>query len=100
MLNFKPAFSLSSFILIKRLFSSSSLSAFREVSSAYLRLLIFSPKILILACDIMSISISISISISPLSRCLTHKSILFALEEERVVLGSGDALSLSFGAFR
>ena len=41
MLSFKPAFSLSSFTFIKRLFSSSSLSAIRVVSSAYLRLLIF-----------------------------------------------------------
>ena len=40
MLSFKPAFSLSSFIFIKRLFSSSLLSALRVVSSAYLRLLI------------------------------------------------------------
>ena len=37
----KPALSLSSFTLIKRLFSSSSLSAIRVVSSAYLRLLMF-----------------------------------------------------------
>ena len=48
MLNFKPAFSLS-FTFIKRLFSSSSLSAIRVVSSAYLRLLIFLPKTLITA---------------------------------------------------
>ena len=41
MLSFKPTFSLSSFTFIKRLFSSSSLSAIRVVSSAYLRLLIF-----------------------------------------------------------
>ena len=41
MLSFKPTFSLSSFTLIKRLFSSSLLSAIRMVSSAYLRLLIF-----------------------------------------------------------
>ena len=41
MLSFKPAFSLSSFTFIKRLFSSSSLSAIRVVSSTYLRLLIF-----------------------------------------------------------
>ena len=41
MLSFKPAFSLSSFIFIKKLFSSSLLSAFRAVSSAYMRLLIF-----------------------------------------------------------
>ena len=45
--SFKPTFSLSSFI--KRLFSS-SLSAIRVVSSAYLRLLIFLPEILIPAC--------------------------------------------------
>jgi len=38
MFSFKPAFSLSSFTFIKRLFSSSSLSAIRVVSSAYLRL--------------------------------------------------------------
>ena len=47
MLSFKPTFSLSSFTFIKRLFSSSSLSAIRVVSSAYLRLLIFLPEILI-----------------------------------------------------
>ena len=41
MLSFKPAFSLLSFTLISRLFSSSLLSAFRVVPSAYLRLLIF-----------------------------------------------------------
>ena len=40
-LNFKSVFSLSSFTFIRRLFSSSSLSAIRVVSSAYLRLLIF-----------------------------------------------------------
>ena len=39
MLSFKPTFSLSSFTFNKRLFSSSSLSAVRVVSSAYLRLL-------------------------------------------------------------
>ena len=50
MLSFKPTFSLSFFTLIKRLFSSSSLSAIRVVSSAYLRLLIFLPAILIPAC--------------------------------------------------
>ena len=46
----KPTFSLSYFTFIKRLFSSSSLSAIRIVSSAYLRLLIFLPAILIPAC--------------------------------------------------
>ena len=47
MLSFKPACSLSSLTLIKRLFSSSSLSAIRVVSSAYLRLLIILSAILI-----------------------------------------------------
>ena len=49
-LSFRPAFSLSSFTFIKRLFSSSSLSAIRVVSSAYVRLLIFLLAILIPAC--------------------------------------------------
>ena len=43
---FKPAFSLSSFPFIKKFFSTSSLSAIRVVSSAYLRLLIFFQTIL------------------------------------------------------
>ena len=47
MLSFKPSFSLSSFTFIKRLFSSSSLSAIKVVSPAYLRLLIFLLTILI-----------------------------------------------------
>ena len=49
MLSFKPTFSLSTFTFIKRLFSSSH-SAIRVVSSAYLMLLIFLPAILIPAC--------------------------------------------------
>ena len=48
---FQVSFSLSSFILIKPLLSSSSLSAIRVVSSAYLRLLIFLLAVLIPACD-------------------------------------------------
>ena len=51
---FKQTFSLSSFIFIKRLFSSFSLSAIRVVSSAYLRLLIFLRAILIPACFFQS----------------------------------------------
>ena len=54
MLSFKPAFSLSSFTLIKRLFSSFLLSAIRVVSSEYLRLLIFLQIILIPACAFSS----------------------------------------------
>ena len=48
-LNFNPTFSFL-FTFIKRLFSSSSLSATRVVSSAYLRLLIFLLAILIPTC--------------------------------------------------
>ena len=57
MLSFKPVFSISSFTLIKRLFSSSSLSAIRVVliSSAYLKFFIFLPAILGPACDSSSL---------------------------------------------
>jgi len=44
MLSIKPTFSLSTFTYIKRLLSSSSLSAIRVVSSAYLRLWYFSQQ--------------------------------------------------------
>ena len=53
MLSVKPASQVSSFTFIKRIFSSSLLSAVRVVSSAYLRL-IFLPTILIPACDSFS----------------------------------------------
>ena len=52
---FEVNFSLSSFTF-KSLFSSSSLSAIRVVSSAYLKLLIFLPAILILACASSSLA--------------------------------------------
>ena len=51
MSSFKPAFSLFYLTFIKRLFSSSSLSSIKVVSSACLRLLIFLPAILIPACE-------------------------------------------------
>ena len=47
MLSFKPNFSLFFFTFNKKLFSYSLLSAIRVVSSAYLKLLIFLPAILI-----------------------------------------------------
>ena len=50
MLSFKPTSSLSSFTFLKGLFSSSLLSSIRVESSAYLRLLVFFPAVLILAC--------------------------------------------------
>ena len=49
--SFKLALSFSSFTLIKRLFSSSLLSAIRVVSPTFLRLLMFLPPILIPACS-------------------------------------------------
>ena len=52
MLSFKPAFLLSSFTLIKRLFCSTSFSAIRVVLSAYLKLLIFLSANLIPAYDL------------------------------------------------
>ena len=57
MLHFQLTFSLSaSFTFVKRLFSSSLLSAIRVVSSAYLRLLIFLPAILIPTCASSSLA--------------------------------------------
>ena len=50
------SFSLSPFIFIKRLFSSSLLSPIRVVSSVYLRLLMFLPAILIPACASSSLA--------------------------------------------
>ena len=55
MLNFKPAFSVYSFTLIKRFFSFSSLYVIRVVSSAYLRLL-FLLAVFIPACDSSSLA--------------------------------------------
>ena len=54
MLSIKPAFSLSSFTFIRRLFNS-SLSAVKVVSLAYLKLLIFLLAVLILACASFSL---------------------------------------------
>ena len=50
MVSFKPAFSFFPFTFIKRLLTSFWLFAIRVVSSAYLRLLIFLPEVLIPAC--------------------------------------------------
>ncbi|CAI9177858.1 unnamed protein product [Rangifer tarandus platyrhynchus] len=68
MLSFKPAFSLSSFTFIKRLFSSSSLSAIRVVSSAYLRLLIFFQAVLIPACASSSLASHMMYSVYKLNK--------------------------------
>ena len=68
MLSFKLTFLLSSFTFIKRLFSSSSLSAIRVVSSAYLRLLIFLLAILIPACASSSLAFCVMCSAYKLNK--------------------------------
>ena len=68
MLSFKPAFSLSSFTFIRRLFSSPSLSAIRVVSSAYLKLLIFLLAILIPACASSSLAFHMKYSAYKLNK--------------------------------
>ena len=68
MLSFKSTFSLSCFTFIKRLFSSSSLSALRVVSSAYLRFLIFLLAILIPACVSSSATFHIMFSAYKLNK--------------------------------
>ena len=54
--SFMPAFILSSFTFIKRLFRFSLLYAIRVVSSAYLSFLIFLPAVLIPACASSSLA--------------------------------------------
>ena len=68
MLSFKPIFSLSSFTFIKRLCSSSALSAIRVVSSAYLVLLIFLPAVLIPACASSSLAFRMMYSACQLNK--------------------------------
>ena len=68
MLSFKPVFLFSSFTFIKRLFSSSSLSAIEVVSSAYLWLLIFLQAILIPACESTSLAFCMMYSAHKLSK--------------------------------
>ena len=75
MLSFKPAFSLY-FTLVKRLFSSSSLFAIRVVSSAYLRLLIFLPDILIPACASSSLAFCIMYTAYKLNKQVTIYSLV------------------------
>ena len=68
MLSFKPDFSVYSFTFINRLFSFSSLSAIRVVSSAYVKLLIFISAILIPASDLSSPAFHIVYSAYKLNR--------------------------------
>jgi len=68
MVSFKPGFSLFCFTLIKRLFSSYSLSAIRVISSVYLRVLIFLPAILIPACASSSLEFRMIYSVYKLNK--------------------------------
>ena len=67
-LSFKPAFLLCSFTFIKRFFRSSLLSAIRVVSSAYLRLLIFLPAVLIPVWALPSLAFHIMYSACKLNK--------------------------------
>ena len=71
MLIFKLTFPLSSFIFIRRLFSSSSLSAIRVLPSAFLRLLIFLLTILIPACGSSGLEFCMMYSAYKLSKQVT-----------------------------
>ena len=68
MLNFRPTFSLFCFTFIKRLFSSSLLSAIRVVKSVCLRLLIFLPAFLILVCASSSLALNMMYSAYKLNK--------------------------------
>ena len=80
MVSFKPNFSLSYFIF-KRLFSSSSLSAIRVVSFAYLRLLIFLPEILIPVCASSSPAFCMMYSEHNLNKLVTIYSLDILLSQ-------------------
>ena len=82
MLSFKPAFSLSSFTLIKRLFTSSS--DISIVPSTYLKLMTFLLAILIPACDSSSLRFYMMYSAYKLNKLLRqhpyyHYHISFAV---------------------
>ena len=68
MLSFRPAFSLSSFTFIKRLFSSCPLSSNKVLSSAYLRMLIFLQAVLIPACKSSSSALHMMYSACKLNK--------------------------------
>ena len=73
-----PAFSLSAFTLIKRLFSSFLLSVIRVVSSAYLRLLIFLLASLIPACDSSRLVFHMmTLHMSEISRVIIYSLVIY-----------------------
>ena len=86
MLNFKPTFPLSSFTFIQRLFSSSSLSAIRVVSYAYLKSLIF----------LLAIS-NLDSSLFFLQPRVSHDVLRIQVKISRVTIYSHDVLLFLFG---
>ena len=72
----KPAFSLSFFTFIKRIFNSSLLSVIRVISDAYLRLLVFFLAILIPACALFSPAFHTMCSASKLNKQGWHYTTL------------------------
>ena len=82
-LNVSQIFSLSSFTFIKRLLSSFLLSAIRVVSSAYLRLLIFLPAILIPTCASSSPAFHMMYSAQKLNK--QDDNILFQIWNQSIV---------------
>ena len=100
-LSFKPAFLLSSFTFIKRLFSSSSLSVIRVVSSAYLRLLIFLLATLIPACASSSLAFHMMFSACKLISTVTIYNLDILLSQFGISLVPCPVLTLaSWPAYR
>ena len=86
-LGFKPAFSLSSFTFIKRLFSSSSLSAVRAesaISFSYLRLSIFLPIIQIPTCASSSLAFLMMYSAYKLNKQGDSTALTYSSNQEPV----------------
>ena len=79
--SFKPTLSLSSFTLIKRLFSSSLPSAIRVISSTYLRLLMFLPLVLIPAYNSSSLAFLMMCSVYRLNNMVTAESPVLLLSQ-------------------
>ena len=82
-MNFKLGFSLSSCTLIKRFFSSYSLSAIKVVSSAYLSLLTFLLAILIPPCDLSNPASPMMCSAYKLHMQMTINSLVILLSQFR-----------------
>ena len=80
-MNFKLGISLSSCTLIKRFFSSYSLSAIKVVSSAYLSLLTFLLAILIPPCDLSNPASPMMCSAYKLHMQMTINSLVILLSQ-------------------